>query len=151
MNSDKFFEVGKKVVKELAESTLCPTDGIKISLDDVYMVLYAYVLGNMKATFSTNLSDGKYYEVTYNSATDELYVDQYVKLQQKIHHPKTEMGSEYGESCKSPYQQFIDSIDEEPIAPMREIEEGFGIDKEPIGPMRKLKTRNKDLKVFKKL
>lgn len=146
MNSDKFFEVGKKVVKELAESTLCPTDGIKISLDDVYMVLYAYVLGNMKATFSTNLSDGKYYEVTYNSATDELYVDQYVKLQQKIHHPKTEMASEYGESCKSPYQQFIDSIDEEPVAPMRKIEEGFGLDLP-----RKLKTRNKDLKVFKKL
>ena len=91
MNSDKFFEVGKKVVKELAESTLCPTDNVKLSLDDVYMVLYAYVLGNMKATFSTNLSDGKYYEVTYNSATDELYVDQYVKLQQKMHHPETKI------------------------------------------------------------
>lgn len=125
MNSDKFFEVGKKVVKELAESTLCPTDNIKLSLDDVYMVLYAYVLGNMKATFSTNLSDGKYYEVTYNSATDELYVDQYVKVQQKICRPKTEMSSAYGESCKSPYQQFIDSIDEEPFAPMREIKEGL--------------------------
>ena len=125
MNSDKFFEVGKEVVKELAESTLCPTDNVKLSLDDVYMVLYAYVLGNMKATFSTNLSDGKYYEVTYNSATDELYVDQYVKVQQKIHHPETEMASEHDKSCKSPYQQFIDSIDEEPIAPMRKIEEGL--------------------------
>lgn len=125
MNSDKFFEVGKKVVKQLAESTLCPTDNIKLSLDDVYMVLYAYVLGNMKATFSTNLSDGKYYEVTYNSATDELYVDQYVKIQQKIHHPKVEMASEYGDSCKSPYQEFIDEIDEEDtMAAMRNIEEG---------------------------
>lgn len=130
MNSDKFFEVGKEVVKQLAESTLCPTDNIKLSLDDVYMVLYACVLGNMKATFSTNLSDGKYYEVTYNSTTNELYVDQYVKLQQKIYHPKVEMASEYGESCKSPYQEFIDSIDEEPLAPMRKIEEGFTIDKD---------------------
>lgn len=130
MNSDEFFKVGKEVVKQLAESTLCPTDNIKLSLDDVYMVLYAYVLGNMKATFSTKLSDGKYYEVTYNSAANELYVDQYVKLQQKIYQPKVKMASEYGESCKSPYQQFIDSIDEEPIAPMRKIEEGFNIDKD---------------------
>ncbi len=130
MNSDEFFKVGKEVVKQLAESTLCPTDNIKFSLDDVYMVLYAYVLGNMKATFSTNLSDGKYYEVTYNSASNELYVDQYVKLQQKIYQPKVKMASEYGESCKSPYQKFLESIDEEPLAPMRKIEEGFNIDKD---------------------
>ena len=135
MNSDKFFEVGKKVVKQLAESTLCPTDNIKLSLDDVYMVLYAYVLGNMKATFSTNLSDGKYYEVTYNSATDELYVDQYVKINQRVHQHidlnerKVAMASEYGESCKSPYQEFIDEIDEEDtIAAMRNIEEGYNLD-----------------------
>lgn len=123
MDSEKFFKLGKRVVKKLAEETLCPTDNVKLTEDDVYMVLYAYVLGNMKATFSTTLKDGKYYEVTYNSEKDELYVDQYVKLQQRIHHPKTEMASEYGESCKSPYQRFIDSIDEEPAAPMREIKE----------------------------
>lgn len=130
MDSDKFFEVGKEAVKQLAESTLCPTDNVKLSLDDVYMVMYAYVLGNMKATFSTNLADGKYYEVTYNSATDELYVDQYVKINQRIHHPNTELASKYARCCKSPYQQFIDSIDEEPLAPMRKIEEGFNIDKD---------------------
>lgn len=128
MDSDKFFEVAKEAVKQLAESTLCPTDNVKLSLDDVYMVMYAYVLGNMKATFSTSLSDGKYYEVTYNSATDELYVDQYVKINQRIHHPNTELASKYARCCKSPYQQFIDSIDEEPLAPMREIKEGLFID-----------------------
>jgi hypothetical protein len=32
--------------------------------------------------FSTSLQDGKYYEVTYNTAKNEMYVDQYVKIKQ---------------------------------------------------------------------
>ena len=58
-----------------------------------------------------------------------------MKINQKVyqyidlHEKKTVMASEYGESCKSPYQEFVDSIDEEDtIAAMRNIEEGFNLD-----------------------
>jgi hypothetical protein len=34
--------------------------------------------------FSTTLPDGKYYEVTYNSEKEEMYVDCYVRTQQKV-------------------------------------------------------------------
>lgn len=35
-----------------------------------------------KRNVSTSLQDGKYYEVTYNTAKNEMYVDQYVKVKQ---------------------------------------------------------------------
>lgn len=127
--SKEFLESAIQYVYEMAKGSLCPTDDIIFGINDVYVVTYAYVLGGQKAMLSTKLQDGKYYEVTYNDETNEIYVDQYVKIQQKIHHPsmtkKVVMASDYGESCKSPYQKFIDSIDEEPVAPMRKIEEGL--------------------------
>ena len=136
LDSKGFIKLAKQYVWEMTKESLCPTDNIILTMDDVYVVTYAYVLGGQKAMLSTTLPDGKYYEVTYNVSKQEIYVDQYVKINQKIyqyidlHERKAVMASEYGESCKSPYQQFIDSIDEEPFAPMREIEEGFNIDKD---------------------
>lgn len=130
LDSKGFIKLAKQYVWEMAKESLCPTDNIILTMDDVYVVTYAYVLGGQKAMLSTTLPDGKYYEVTYNASKEEIYVDQYVKINQRIHHPNTEMATRYSNSCKSPYQQFIDSIDEEPLAPMRKIEEGFNIDKD---------------------
>lgn len=136
LDSKGFIKLAKQYVWEMAKESLCPTDDIILTMDDVYVVTYAYVLGGQKAMLSTTLPDGKYYEVTYNASKQEIYVDQYVKINQKIYQyidlntKKVVMASEYGESCKSPYQQFIDSIDEPPLAPMRKIEEGFNIDKD---------------------
>ena len=48
-------------------------------LNNVYVVWYGYVLGNMKALLSTTFEDGRYYEVTFNGKTKELYLDVYVK------------------------------------------------------------------------
>lgn len=45
----------------------------------VYVVWFVKVLQNWKALVSTNLPDGKYYEVTYNGDEAEAYVDTYVK------------------------------------------------------------------------
>lgn len=82
--SDDFLRVAKFQVLQMVKEGLDPTDNIQISMDDVYVVLYAYVLGNQKATLSTTLPDGKYYEVTYNSGKNEMYVDCYVKLKQNV-------------------------------------------------------------------
>lgn len=135
LDSKGFVKLAKQYVWEMAKASLCPTDDIVFTMDDVYVVTYAYVLGGQKAMLSTTLPDGKYYEVTYNASKQEIYVDQYVKINQMVYQyidlneRKTVMASEYGESCKSPYQKFLESIDEEPIAPMRKIEEGFDKDK----------------------
>lgn len=45
----------------------------------VYLVWYAFVLGNWKALVSTTVEDGRYYEVTFNKEKQELYLDSYVK------------------------------------------------------------------------
>jgi hypothetical protein len=68
----------------MALASLCPTDDLSMfTINDVYIVTHAFILKNQKAMVSTTLKDGKYYEVTYNEATSELYVDQYVKVQNK--------------------------------------------------------------------
>lgn len=46
---------------------------------EVYVVMFAYILGGWKAIVSTDMPDGKYYEVTYNSVKKETYIDMYVK------------------------------------------------------------------------
>lgn len=45
------------------------------------MVWFAHVLGNKKAIFidTNNRENHRIYEVTYNAATEEIYVDIYVK------------------------------------------------------------------------
>lgn len=48
--------------------------------NDAYVVWFAYVLGNAKCLISTTRQDHKYYELTYNVETNQIYVDQYVKL-----------------------------------------------------------------------
>lgn len=48
---------------------------------EVYVVWFAFTLGHWKALVSTSLSDGMYYEVTHNTASDEIYLDAYKKFQ----------------------------------------------------------------------
>ena len=50
---------------------------------DVYVVWQSYILGNMKWLLSTTLSDGMYYEVTYNKVKDEFYLDAYKKFENR--------------------------------------------------------------------
>lgn len=53
--------------------------GVEISRWDVYIVWFSFTLGNCKALCSTSAPDGRYYEVTYNKAKSEAYVDTYMK------------------------------------------------------------------------
>jgi hypothetical protein len=47
----------------------------------VFVVWQCYILGNVKWLLSTTLPDGMYYEVTYNKAKNEFYLDAYKKFE----------------------------------------------------------------------
>lgn len=47
----------------------------------VFIVFYTYILGGYKATVGSSLDDYRYYEVTYNPAKREWYIDVYQKVE----------------------------------------------------------------------
>jgi len=56
------------------------TDQFELTAEDVYIVWFSKTLQNYKAMVSTTVSDGMYYEVTYNGDKDETYLDAYKKF-----------------------------------------------------------------------
>lgn len=60
------------------------TDGVQITMDDVYIVWFSKTLQNWKALVSTTASDGMYYEVTYNGDKHEAYLDVYKKWENRV-------------------------------------------------------------------
>ena len=81
MNEQNFTRLCKTVVMNYANEHMDKTDGIIITTDDVYVVWMCKTLQNSKALLSTTLSDGMYYELTYNGDKKELYLDAYKKFQ----------------------------------------------------------------------
>ena len=73
----------KKLVKDYYNSHVDVTDNVVLIEDDVYIVWFSKTLQNWKALVSTNVSDGMYYEVTYNGDSKETYVDVYKKWDNK--------------------------------------------------------------------
>ena len=76
MYNKKFVEKCKKIVARYYNEH---TDGDMILPEDVYVVWLCRELGNNKALLSTPAPDGMYYEITYNGAKNEAYVDAYKK------------------------------------------------------------------------
>ena len=72
-------EKARQIVRDYFNSHVDVTDGVQISLEDVYVVWFSKTLQNWKALVSTTVSDGMYYEITYNGDKDETYVDVYKK------------------------------------------------------------------------
>lgn len=83
MDSNDFEEVCKKVVSDYTNEHMDKTDGTSTTPDDVYIVWQCKTLQNSKALVSTTVSDGMYYELTYNGDKHELYVDAYKKFDNK--------------------------------------------------------------------
>lgn len=79
MDNYKFEKICKNIVVEYFNNNVEITDNKKIGIEDVYLVWICKILGNNKALLSTNVSDGMYYEVTYNGEKEEIYVDAYKK------------------------------------------------------------------------
>lgn len=79
MTENDFRRVAIKAVVDYTNKHIDKTDDREITAEDVYVVWQVKVLQNNKALLSTNLSDGMYYECTYNGDKDEMYVDCYKK------------------------------------------------------------------------
>lgn len=78
-------EFTKKAKQEVREYTLEHLDKSEPTPDfDVFVVWYCKTLQNQKALLSTTLSDGMYYEVTYNGDKKEAYLDAYKKFENKV-------------------------------------------------------------------
>lgn len=73
----------KEVVVNYFNENVEKTDGFKINKDNVFIVWFSKTLQNFKALVSTTISDGMYYELTYNGNRKELYLDAYKKRENK--------------------------------------------------------------------
>ena len=83
MDNQEFICKCKGIVLEYANKHLDITDSKQINSDDVFVVWVCKTLQNNKALFSTTLSDGMYYELTYNGDKQEIYFDAYKKWENK--------------------------------------------------------------------
>ena len=79
ISSKEFIEFAKENIVEYFNKKVDVTDNKTITKDDVYVVWYCKSLQNHKALLSTTVSDGCYYELTYNGDKQETYIDVYKK------------------------------------------------------------------------
>lgn len=84
LTNDKMIEMAKDAVVEYFNSNADITDkNGKITRDDVFVVWFCKTLQNFKALVSTTVSDGMYYEYTFNGDKNEAYLDAYKKWKKK--------------------------------------------------------------------
>lgn len=83
MENDKFLELCKKTILDYFNNRTDKTDKFEITEKDIFIVWSVKVLQNNKALVSTTVSDGMYYELTYNGDKKELYLDAYKKWENK--------------------------------------------------------------------
>ena len=110
MDNKKFVELAKKAVVDYYNE-----NGNKITADEVYVVWLCKTLQNNKALLSTNVSDGKYCEVTLNGDKEEMYLDVYKKeknicinLKEFIDKVKGLDSSKYKENTWTPFEKTLD-------------------------------------------
>lgn len=68
---DKFLKEAKMFVVSSENGTIRP--------EELYIVWFNKTLANWKALISTDKVSGLYWEVTFNGAKSEAYIDKYVK------------------------------------------------------------------------
>ena len=67
----------------------------------IYVVSFTYILGGWKSMLSTSEANGHYYELTYNVAKRETYIDRYSKdYNECVPDPDSEDEREYREKLK---------------------------------------------------
>lgn len=79
MDNGKFIQMCKAFVVDYFNNRADKTDSFVMTKDDVYVVWLGKALQNNKALLSTTVTDGMYYEITYNGDKDEYYFDAYKK------------------------------------------------------------------------
>lgn len=83
MINNDMMKLCKNVVVDYFNSKVDKTDNMQLTEDDVYIVWFSKTLQNFKALVSTAVSDGMYYEITYDGDKNELYLDAYKKWENK--------------------------------------------------------------------
>ena len=83
MKNDEFLKNCKETIVNYFNSRSDKTDKYEICENDVFVVWSCKTLQNNKAMVSTTVSDGMYYELTYNGDKKELYLDAYKKWENK--------------------------------------------------------------------
>jgi hypothetical protein len=83
MEVNAMVDKAKKIVIDHFNANVDQTDGFKLRENEVFIVWFSKTLQNWKALVSTTVSDGMYYEVTYNGDKKETYLDAYKKWTNK--------------------------------------------------------------------
>lgn len=83
MKNNDFEKLCIKTIVDYFNNRVEITDDMKISEENVFIVWSCKTLQNNKAMVSTTVSDGMYYELTYNGDKKELYLDAYKKWENK--------------------------------------------------------------------
>ena len=81
MGSSEFLALCRTKLREYVNEYLDKTD--TVGNVDIYVVWSCKTLQHNKALLSTTLPDGMYYEFTYNGDKDELYLDAYMKFENR--------------------------------------------------------------------
>lgn len=80
LDADQFLRKAKEIV--IINENI--STGDTLGENEIYIVWFAKTLSNWKALLSTSRPDGLYYEVTYNGAVGEAYLDVYSKIQNRV-------------------------------------------------------------------
>ena len=83
MKNNEFEKLCIKTIVDYFNNRVEITDDMKISEENVFIVWSCKTLQNNKAMVSTTVSDGMYYELTYNGDKKELYLDAYKKWENR--------------------------------------------------------------------
>lgn len=89
MKNDEFIKLCKETIVNYYNERVEKTDNFKITEDEVFIVWSCKTLQNNKALVSTTVSDGMYYELTYNGDKNELYLDAYKKWENVCYQVKS--------------------------------------------------------------
>lgn len=76
MGNQEFINKCKQIVRDYAIEHLDKTDTVP--------PFDVFVVWSCKALLSTTLSDGMYYEITYNGDKKEAYLDAYKKFENRV-------------------------------------------------------------------
>ena len=79
MDNEAMLKKAKQLVVNYYNSRVEITDDFEITEENVFIVWFCKTLQNWKALVSTTVSDGMYYELTYNGDKQETYLDAYKK------------------------------------------------------------------------
>ena len=79
MGNEAMLKKAKQLVVNYYNRRVEKTDDFEITEENVFIVWFCKTLQNWKALVSTTVSDGMYYEVTYNGDKQETYLDAYKK------------------------------------------------------------------------